>query len=93
MRINEVLRLGFAYSQTAVYLFQIAPNVRQRGQRRSDFRFGCEAAHAETDRAFGESADAAVGGGSAMQAGAGEDAELLFQADTDFIAGDACDIE
>ena len=75
------------------FLLHIACYARQRGQCRINFRLGCEAAQAETDRAFAEGADAAVGGGSAMQAGTGEDAELLFQADTDFIAGDACDIE
>ena len=74
-------------------LFIVACDALKRRQRRIDFRFCCEAAHTKTNGSFIDCADAAMGGGSAMQAGTGEDAELLFQADPDIIAGDAGDVE
>ena len=89
----EISCLGRFIGLNEALLLDAAGDTIKRRQRIINIGFRCEATHTKANCSFIDCAYTAVGGGSAVQAGAGENAKLLFQMDSDIIAGDAGDVE
>ena len=88
----QYIRAG-AFSDPTLVLAAAAGELGDSGKRRLNVRLGRESADTEPDRATAESAERPVGGGGAVQPGAGQDAEVAFEPDPDFLAGKIADIE
>ena len=77
----------------AFVLSAAAGEFGDSGERRPNIVFGREPADTEPDRAATKGADRSVRGGGAVEAGTGQDAEVAFESDADFLAGEVANIE